>query len=262
MGERLRIAALTIAGSDSCGGAGIQADLKTFHAFGVYGASAITALTAQNTLGVHSILSVDDGFLAAQLEAVLDDLPIRAIKTGMLPGPGAIETICGVLERRCPETPLIVDPVLVATSGSALTVEDTVAALKGRLLPLASLVTPNLEEASALSDGARDPLEAANTILGSGCGAVLIKDGHGSDSLVRDRLVTATASREFVHPRRKGEFHGTGCTLSAAITALLALGRSLEEAVETAVEFLQGRIAAARLPRKGKINLLDWTQAR
>lgn len=258
MSERLEIAALTIAGSDSCGGAGIQADLKTFQAFGVYGASAITALTAQNTLGVHSILSVNDGFLAAQLESVLDDLPIRAIKTGMLPGPGAIETVAEVLMRRCAGIPLIVDPVLVATSGSALTVEDTVEALRAHLLPLATLVTPNLEEASALSDGSRDPLEAANSVLGFGCEAVLIKDGHGSDSLVRDRLVTATATRDFTHPRRQGEFHGTGCTLSAAITALLALGRSLEEAVETAIGYLKSRIAAARLPQKGRINLLDW----
>lgn len=256
MVEKVKTAVMTIAGSDSCGGAGIQADLKTLHALGVHGASAVTAVTAQNTDGVRSIQPVADEIITGQMEAIIDDLPIAAIKTGMLPGPDSIEAVCEVLECRCAGIPVVVDPVLVATSGSALTVGDTVEALKTRLLPLAALVTPNLEEALALSDGRHDPLEAAARILATGCGAVLIKDGHGSDSMVRDRLVTTKSTREFAHPRQKGEFHGTGCTLSAAIAAYLAKGINLDDAVERSIDFLEGSMSAARLPLRGKLLLL------
>ncbi|MDX1556695.1 MAG: bifunctional hydroxymethylpyrimidine kinase/phosphomethylpyrimidine kinase [Xanthomonadales bacterium] len=173
---QLATAALTIAGSDSCGGAGIQADLRTFHSVGVHGASVVTAVTAQNTLEVSATESISATVIAAQLEAVLDDLPVRAIKTGMLPDAAAIESVSDIIERRCADIPLIVDPVLIATSGASLTVEDTITALLEQLFPLATLITPNRSEAQTLT-GREDPLEAGQRLLASGCGAVLLKGG-------------------------------------------------------------------------------------
>lgn len=251
-------AALTIAGSDSCGGAGIQADLKTFHDFDIYGASVITALTAQNTRAVTRAEGVSPQMIAAQLEAVLDDLPITAIKTGMLPDAAAIETVGEILARHCEGVPLVVDPVLVATSGASLTLEDTIQALRDHLIPLATVVTPNLAEAEALTgerpDG--DPRRTAEPLLALGCRAVLVKGGHGEHDTVTDWLVSDNAVTPFGHPRVAGEYHGTGCVLSAAIAAALAGGRELEQAVAEGVAHVQSAIAGARLPLAGKLHII------
>lgn len=254
--RKLETAALTIAGSDSCGGAGIQADLATFKAHGTYAATVITALTAQNTLAVHAVQSATTDIIVAQLNAVLDDLPIRAIKTGMLPDAAAIEAVAETLQSRAANIPLVVDPVLVATSGAALTVEDTVTALRTRLIPIATLVTPNLVEARALSPDASDPLDAGRELLSLGCQAVLLKGGHGQASTITDRLLDEAGTHTFEHRAREGEYHGTGCVLSAAITANLAQGDSLEDAVKKGIGFVQKSIASARLPLAGALHLI------
>jgi hydroxymethylpyrimidine/phosphomethylpyrimidine kinase len=235
--------ALTIAGSDSSGGAGIQADLKTFSAFGVYGASVITALTAQNTLGVTAIEPVAAAFVAAQMEAVLSDLAVGAIKTGMLANAGIIEAVAGRL-RDGPRRPLVVDPVMVATSGDVLLEVDAADALRRQLFPLALLITPNLPEAARLLDVREAASEAemaaqAQALLALGCQAVLLKGGHGSGEEAVDILCDATGIERFVRPRvDTRNTHGTGCTLSAAITALLAQGVGLREAVGRAKAFV------------------------
>lgn len=251
-------AALTIAGSDSCGGAGIQADLKTFHDFNIYGASVITALTAQNTRAVTLAEGVSPQMIAAQLEAVLDDLPITAIKTGMLPDAAAVEILGEILARRCAGVPLVVDPVLVATSGASLTLEDTIQALRDHLIPLATLVTPNLAEAEALTgeppDG--DPRRTADPLLALGCRAVLVKGGHGERATMTDWLVSDSALTPLEHPGAAGEYHGTGCVLSSAIAAALAGGRELEQAVADGVAHVQSAIAGARLPLAGDLHLI------
>jgi hydroxymethylpyrimidine/phosphomethylpyrimidine kinase len=235
--------ALTIAGSDSSGGAGIQADLKTFSAFGVYGASVITALTAQNTQGVAAIEPVAASFAVAQMQAVLCDLEVGAIKTGMLANAGIIEAVAGRL-RDGPRRPLVVDPVMVATSGDVLLEVDAVDALKGELFPQALLITPNLPEAARLLDVREATSEAemgaqAKALLALGCGAVLLKGGHGSGEEAVDILCDAAGIERFVRPKVETRHtHGTGCTLSAAITALLAQGVGLREAVGRAKAFV------------------------
>ena len=253
----IEVAALTIAGSDSCGGAGIQADLKTFQALGVYGASVITAVTAQNTRAVAAAEPISPDLITAQIEAVLEDLPVRAVKTGMLPDAATVEAICEVLEPRQGEFSLVVDPVLVATSGAALTLEDTIAALKQRLFPLADLVTPNLAEARALAGSDEDAARAASELLELGCGAVLLKGGHLEGETIVDRLVRANGQRSFEHPNTPGEYHGTGCCLSAAITALMARGSDLEAAVRQGIDHVQNLIANARRPLRGQLYLLN-----
>lgn len=257
-GKNLQTATLTIAGSDSCGGAGIQADLKTFKQFGVYGACVITAVTAQNTLEVAATESISPAMIARQFEMVLDDIPVRSIRTGMLPDAAAIETVCEIIERRCQGIPLVVDPVLVATSGGALTVEDTIEALKSRLIPLATLLTPNLVEARALTaTEAETPPEAlAQALLKMGCQAVLLKGGHGSGDTVSDLLLSEAGMKTWEHPNTPGDYHGTGCVLSSAIAAELAMGLPLDEAVSSAISYVQDRIANARKPLKGKLHLL------
>jgi len=257
-GKRIETTVLTIAGSDSCGGAGIQADLRTFAAFGVHGASVITAVTAQNTVEVRETQAISGKVIAAQLNAVLDDLPIGAIKTGMLPDAVAIEVVADILGSRCKEIPLIVDPVLVASSGAALTVEDTVTALQHRLFPLATLVTPNLSEARTLSGSGpgTPPAEVAGCLLTHGCNAVLLKGGHGESQIVVDRLTTADGETTFEHPYVPGDYHGTGCVLSSAIAAQMARGVGLKDAVRSGIEHVQSAIATARLPRTGKLHLL------
>lgn len=252
----IETAALTIAGSDSCGGAGVQADLKTFERLGVYGASVITAITAQNTVAVHATQAVRAEIIAAQLEAVLDDLPVRAIKTGMLPDAAAIEAISAILERRCDGIPLIVDPVLVATSGASLTLEDTVTALQQRLIPLATLVTPNIAEARSLGDGGDDAVAAARGLLSLGCSAVLLKGGHGASDLVTDWLLSARGETRFDHPNAPGDYHGTGCVLSSAIAARMAMGVELQDAVRDGINHVQSAIANARRPLAGDLHLL------
>jgi hydroxymethylpyrimidine/phosphomethylpyrimidine kinase len=235
--------ALTIAGSDSSGGAGIQADLKTFTAFGVYGASVITALTAQNTRGVQAVEAVPARFVAAQLQSVLSDLSVGAVKTGMLADAEITETIARML-RAGPPRPLVVDPVMVATSGDILLKPEAIGAVRNDLAPLATVITPNLAEAAVLLDSSAARGEAemraqAQALLGLGSGAVLLKGGHGSDDAAVDVLADRSGIESFASPRvDTPHTHGTGCTLSAAITALLAQGAALRDAVRRAKAFV------------------------
>jgi hydroxymethylpyrimidine/phosphomethylpyrimidine kinase len=224
--------ALTIAGSDSGGGAGIQADLKTFHQFGVYGTSVIVALTAQNTRGVRSVHPVPADMVGQQLAAIADDLPPAALKTGML------------------ASAAVVDPVMVATSGDRLLDAEAEAVVREALVPLAAVVTPNLEEAAILAEmpveGVTSMERAGRRILALGAEAVLVKGGHLSTTTLLDLLVTSAGTRRFEHPRvETTSTHGTGCTLSAAITAGLALGRPLETAVSDGIDYVQRALRAA-----------------
>ena len=235
--------ALTIAGSDSSGGAGIQADLKTLAAFGVYGASALTALTAQNTRGVVAVDAVAARFVVAQMEAVLSDLDVGAIKTGMLANAAIVAEVADRLRVELGR-PIVVDPVMVATSGHVLLEPDAIDALKRQLLPKAFLVTPNLSEAARLL-GADEAVSEAQTVaqaralLNFGCKAVLLKGGHGSGNEAVDILCDGAGIERFVRPRiDTRNTHGTGCTLSAAIVALLAHGVGLREAVARAKQFV------------------------
>ena len=263
--RKLRQCALSIAGSDSCGGAGIQADLKTFTAFGVYGASVVSALTAQNTLAVVSVQAVPSSFLLAQLNAVLEDLPVTAIKTGMLPDAAAIKRISTRLRRLDPAVLLVVDPVLVATSGASLVGKPALDALRMQLLPITRLATPNLAEAAVLTGRkvttVQDMESAGRAILDMGCAAVLVKGGHLSTRKMTDLLVSADGIERYSHAARPGQYHGTGCTLSAGITAGLARGEKLGVAVEDAIRFVQSCIARSTRPLKGSINLLGWPPA-
>lgn len=240
--------ALTIAGSDSGGGAGIQADLKTFMAHGVYGASAITAITAQNTLGVRAVELLDPALVTAQIEAVLDDIGADAVKTGMLGSSAIIEAVAATL-RRANVPPLVVDPVMVAKSGDRLLAADAIATLCRELLPLALVVTPNLPEASVLLERSvtqeSDLAPAARALHTLGPRYVLLKGGHLPGDAVDllydgERFVELRAARI---PTR--HTHGTGCTYAAAITALLARGLPVEPAVREARAYLLGAIAAA-----------------
>ncbi len=231
--------ALTIAGSDSSGGAGIQADLKTFTALSVYGASVLTALTAQNTRGVDDVLAVPPAFVTAQLNSVLTDLEVGAAKTGMLANAGIILAVAEALETH-PDIPLICDPVMVATSGDVLLEPEAIDALKARLIPRAALITPNIPEAARLlGHGEAGDLDEmarqAEELRGLGCGAVLLKGGHGSGETAVDLLVHSGGVVKLEAPRiATRNTHGTGCTLAAAIAALMAAGAPLEQAVRRA----------------------------
>jgi hydroxymethylpyrimidine/phosphomethylpyrimidine kinase len=242
--------ALTIAGSDSSGGAGIQADLKTFAALGVYGASVITALTAQNTAGVSAIHQVPPEFVAAQMDAVFSDLSIGAVKIGMVAQTGTIEAIEAGLTRWSPKH-VILDPVMVASSGDRLLAPEAVAALRSKLIPRASLITPNLPEAAALLDEPIAEGEAAiesqgKRLLELGCSAVLIKGGHGQGAESIDYLITAKAIVALAAPRiATKNTHGTGCSLSSAIAAGLAKREEMEMAVRNAKAWVSAAIAAA-----------------
>ena len=241
--------ALTIAGSDSGGGAGIQADLWTFHQFGAYGTSAITAITAQNTVEVRRVEALDPGMVRAQLDALADDLPPAALKTGMLATGAIAAVVADVIAARAWRH-YVLDPVMTSTSGQRLLDPAAVSTVRDRLLPLAALVTPNLDEAETLTGiEVRDPAamdEAGRRLLALGAGAALIKGGHlAGDDLV-DVLVTGTGVQRYRHGRvATTSTHGTGCTLSAAVTAGLALGWDLERAVATALDFVARAIAAA-----------------
>jgi len=252
-------AAVTIAGSDSCGGAGIQADLKAFSAFGVHGASVITALTAQNTSGVEQVSITAPKMVAAQLRCVLDDLPVRAIKTGMLGNAETVTTVVKILQQQNEAIPLVMDPVMVASSGAVLADPDTIAAMRS-LMEIAVLVTPNSDEAAALTGiqirSSKDVHRAGQKLLGSGCHAVLLKGGHREGSMVTDLLLADGISREWRHPRRDGNFHGTGCTLSAAIAAGIASGNELEQAIDEAIAYLLQAMDRGSLAGKGKLVLL------
>ena len=241
--------ALTIAGSDSGGGAGIQADLKTFQQFGVYGTTVIVALTAQNTTGVRAVHEVPAAIVAAQLDAVAEDLPPAAVKTGMLAGAPLVHQVADAI-RIHGWAQYVLDPVMIATSGDRLLDPDAAAVLAAALVPLAALVTPNLDEAEMLAGGeVRDPVHmarAGRVLLELGARAALIKGGHLAGATLTDLLVTRSGTRTFTHPRLDTRStHGTGCTLSAAITAGLALGRSLEDSVERALDYVHRAIAAA-----------------
>ena len=250
--------ALTIAGSDSGGGAGIQADLKTFFSLGVHGSSVVTAVTAQNTLGVSAWQAVSPSLVIQQLDAVTGDLRPVAIKTGML-GDGRIINKLGHRLKTL-GIPLIVDPVLVASSGDALSGPGAVQAYLEHMLPAAALVTPNLPEAQALTGveirNGEDALRAAGKLLETGCGAVLIKGGHGAEKTVEDLLFSREGSRVFSHSRLAGVFHGTGCTLSAAITAHIALGEKLEDAVAGGIDFVRRAMDAAVTAGSGSLRVL------
>jgi hydroxymethylpyrimidine/phosphomethylpyrimidine kinase len=242
--------ALTIAGSDSSGGAGIQADLKTFSALGVYGASAITALTAQNTLGVAEIMIVPPEFVLSQMHAVAADLKVGAIKIGMLGKAPVIEAVAEGLAA-FPGVPVVLDPVMVAASGDQLLDPKAVEVLRATLMPLATLITPNLAEAAVLlgQPQARSEYEMAGQALKlheSGARAVLIKGGHAEGETAIDLLFEGERPVSFEAPRVATEnTHGTGCTLSAAIAAELAKGAALPDAVEAAKEYVTAAIFAA-----------------
>lgn len=241
--------ALTIAGSDPGGGAGIQADLKTFQAFGVFGTTVIVALTAQNTLGVSGVHAVPVDFVRAQLEALAADLPPRALKTGMLATKALVEAVAGFIARQQWRA-YVLDPVMVATSGDRLLDAEAEEAVRRLLLPLAAIVTPNLDEAELLvGHPVRDVAameRAGSELLALGARAALLKGGHLVGDTLVDILVTPNATVRYESPRlHTRSTHGTGCTLSAAITAGLAHGRSLEQAVPAALDFVARAIAAA-----------------
>lgn len=242
--------ALTIAGSDSGGGAGIQADLKTFSALGVYGASAITAITAQNTRAVNAVQLLDPDIVVAQIDAVFEDLDVGAVKIGMLGSAVLARAVTRALRHRA--VPVILDPVMVSKTGSALLAPDAVAELSETLVPRADLVTPNLPEAARLlgMDEAKSvsEMEWQGTALAArGPRAVLLKGGHGKGAVCTDLLVIRDGPIvKFEVPRQATlQTHGTGCTLSAAIAACLARGKPLEAAVAEAHDYLQGAMAEA-----------------
>ncbi len=233
--------ALTIAGSDSGGGAGIQADLKTFAAFGVYGTSVITAITAQNTVGVTKILELAPDLVAAQIDAVIQDIGTHALKTGMLANSAIIEVVANKIREYRLQN-LVVDPVMVAKSGDLLLRDEAIEALRSRLIPLATIVTPNLPEAEKLTGipgtSIKEIKEAARRILGMGAGSVVIKGGHRRGPAT-DLFYDGKKFREISAARiRTPHTHGTGCTFSAAITAGLAKGEGLEKALLQAKKYI------------------------
>jgi hydroxymethylpyrimidine/phosphomethylpyrimidine kinase len=242
--------AVTIAGSDSGGGAGIQADLKTFAAFGVYGASVVTALTAQNTKGVTAIHDVPADFITAQIDAVFSDLDVGAVKIGMLSQPAVIAAVAAGLDRHG-QTCVVLDPVMVAASGDRLLAPEAVDVLRRDLIPRALIVTPNLPEAAALLDLAPaasegDMRDQAERLLALGPRAVLLKGGHGEGPESVDIFFDGTVELRLPAPRiATRNNHGTGCTLSSAIAAGLAKGLQLVEAVAEAKAYVTLAIAAA-----------------
>lgn len=249
--------ALTIAGSDSGGGAGIQADLKTFAALGVYGCSAISSLTAQNTCGVQGVFPVPPDFVKAQIHSVLSDIPVGAIKTGMLATADIIRAVAQALTEFA-SIPLVLDPVMVATSGDRLLAEDAITCLIADLLPRATLITPNLLEAAALlnelpATDVRTMRVQAAKLRDLGATAVLIKGGHGAGDSAVDVLLLGDVFEEFSAPRiATRNTHGTGCTLASAIAAGLAKGLSLRDAVAAAKVYLHQALSHGQHLTLGK----------
>ncbi|KSU62887.1 hydroxymethylpyrimidine/phosphomethylpyrimidine kinase [[Bacillus] enclensis] len=238
--------ALTIAGSDSGGGAGIQADLKTFQELGAYGMSAITAVTAQNTLGVHGVYPVSIEGIVQQIDAIGEDLGTDALKTGMLFSGEVIEAVSERIHHYGWEN-IVVDPVMIAKGGAKLLQDEAIRALKEKLLPLTSVITPNIPEAEVLTEmkisSLDDRRKAAKQLMGMGAKAVVIKGGHADDKEVIDLFFDGTTCEELMSPRIETlHTHGTGCTFSAAITAQLANGMSMRDAVLTAKEFIRAAI--------------------
>jgi hydroxymethylpyrimidine/phosphomethylpyrimidine kinase len=270
------LVALTIAGSDSGGGAGIQADLRTFAAFQVHGTTALTAVTAQNTLGVTGVQNVDPQLVVDQIRAVIDDFDVRAVKTGMLAQPRTVERVAtlaaeGVLPH------LVVDPVLVSTTGHALMDEGGAAAYREALLPLATILTPNLREAAVLCDvdvrdvtTVDDVMVLATTLKGFGPRYVLVKGGHFSEANLAEYRapdILLTPSETIVYDAQRVSTtndHGTGCSLSAAICAGLAFGRSVEDATRDAKSFVLAALTSAAPWHlghgHGPIDHLGWNQ--
>ncbi|MFC6280659.1 MULTISPECIES: bifunctional hydroxymethylpyrimidine kinase/phosphomethylpyrimidine kinase [Polaromonas] len=247
---------LSIAGSDSGGGAGIQADLKTFSALGCYGMTAITALTAQNTLGVRSIHGVPPQMLLDQIDAVVEDIGVDAVKIGMLHSPEIVHAVAEAIDRHALER-VVLDPVMVATSGAVLIDNPAIAALVRELFGRAALVTPNLDEAALLVGRPLDSEQAmeiaARELLAKGARAVLLKGGHLPGDVVSDLLITQGGVPHWMRAPRihSANTHGTGCTLSSAIASHLALGLSLTEAVEAARVYIRGALEAGAAVRTG-----------
>lgn len=240
---------LTIAGSDSGGGAGIQADLKTFHAFGTFGTSAITAITAQNTTGVSAVHPIPLDVVRAQIDAVVEDLPPAALKSGMLATAALVETVSRAI-RSHGLTRYVLDPVMVSSTGARLLDEDATRSVIDLLMPLAAVVTPNLHEARILTglpvEGEAGQREAARALVEMGSEAALVKGGHGSERELVDLLWDGRRERTWRHPRLDTRHtHGTGCTLSAGIAAGLARGSTLPDAVDRALGYVARAIASA-----------------
>ena len=250
---------LTIAGSDSGGGAGIQADLKTFSALGCFGMSAITALTAQNTTGVRSIHGVPPDMLRNQIDAVVEDIGVDAIKIGMLHSPEVVQTVASAIDRHA-LAHVVLDPVMVATSGAVLIDSPAIAALVRELFGRAVVITPNLDEASLLVGrtlaNEQDMQAAAIELLAKGANAVLVKGGHLAGDVVSDLLQVAGGAPHWMRAPRiaTANTHGTGCTLSSAIAAYLALGYTLVDAVEAARLYVRGALAAGASVKTGQGN--------
>lgn len=247
---------LSIAGSDSGGGAGIQADLKTFSSLGCFGMTAITALTAQNTLGVRAIHGVPAQMLRDQIDAVVEDIGVDAVKIGMLHATEIVTVVAESIERHRLQ-PMILDPVMIATSGAVLIADDAVAALVQQLFPLAALITPNLDEAGFLVGhqltSQADMQAAATELLGRGAQAVLIKGGHLAGDGVSDLFLAGNGESFWLHADRipTANTHGTGCTLSSAIAAHLALGESLTQAIHSAHAYVRQALQAGANVRTG-----------
>lgn len=256
--------AMTIAGSDSGGGAGIQADLKTFAAHRVHGLSAIAALTAQHTRGVTAVEVPSLGFLRAQIDACFDDFNVQAVKLGMLATADVIHAVADALEHHRPPH-LVLDPVMVATSGARLLQPDALDAMRQRLLPLASVITPNLPEASLLLDqpiGTIETMHAACAkFLDAGVRAVLLKGGHlpvqAAPHAIIDLLADVHGVHEIPHPRLQLEAHGTGCTLASAVAAGLSLGKPLALACREASDYVHRGLVRGYRPGKGEVIVLD-----
>jgi hydroxymethylpyrimidine/phosphomethylpyrimidine kinase len=241
---------LIVAGSDSGGGAGIQADIKTVTALDGFAATALTALTAQNTIGVHAVVPVPLDFIAKQIEVVLTDIGADVIKTGMLGDSSIIETVCAALDRFAAGVPLVVDPVMVAKGGHALLAADAVDTLRRRLLPRAVVLTPNLPEAEALTgmtiNTVADMRVAAKALLALGVPAVLLKGGHLTGEEVTDLLATPEGTETFSAPRiQTRHTHGTGCTTASAVAVGLAQGMTLRDAVARARTYVRAALASA-----------------
>ncbi len=259
------VSALTIAGSDSGGGAGIQADLKTFAAHGVHGLSAIAALTAQHTRGVTAVHVPPVAFLRAQIDACFDDFRIGAVKLGMLANAEVIHAVADALEAHRPRA-IVLDPVMIATSGAKLLEDAALDALRTRLIPLADIVTPNIPEAELLTgmrivDGAAADL-ALEGLLALGADAVLLKGGHLDEGeRVVDRYRGVDGSLRIEHPRLAIEGHGTGCTLASAIAANLCLGQGMAQAVQAATDYVGRALRAGNALGGGAVTVLGHLQA-
>jgi hydroxymethylpyrimidine/phosphomethylpyrimidine kinase len=260
------ISALSIAGSDSGGGAGIQADLKTFAAHRVHGLCAIAALTAQHTRGVSAVEVPPPAFLRAQIDACFDDFDIGAVKIGMLANTEMIQAVTKSLDQHCPEH-IVVDPVMVATSGAQLLANTAIEVLRKRLLPMATVITPNLPEAEFLLGHPIADLDAmraaCDALLDLGAGAVLLKGGHlaGGDEVVdlfsARRDSGGRMHQEMRHPRLALDAHGTGCTLASAIAAQLALGMPLSDACSAAADYVHRALRGGSRPGRGNVLVLD-----